>query len=244
MKIISIIFKTIFIYLFISNYVFGQNARIVDLKVRIISPLKNSYIKSPGSVVIQFSVINKGPDDLKTTDTIFYYPQSNDTLFKSKRVYPSKTIQPGDSEIFTCLIPFNSPYDQNYYFLGIMALSAYNRSKDYLTNEPLSTQGDNTATTSVKHRSATSGINYTSNLKEPFFYPNPVNDFLFFNFDKNSFDYSILITDSKGIIVKDYDLSNNLRYPFIKTDDLPNGLYFIKFSNNNYTVCSKLIVLH
>ena len=137
----------------------GQQARIVDLRVKIISPLKGSSIKSPGVVLVKFSIFNKGPDDLKPSDTIFYYPETNDTLFKSKRVFSSKNIAAGDSEVFSLNIPFNAPYDNNYYILGIGGLTAYNRSPDSLRRESHNWQKDNSNYITVQHRSATSNIN-------------------------------------------------------------------------------------
>ncbi len=221
-----------------------QTERIVDLRVRIISPLKNSYLKSPGTVDVKFSVINKGPNILKPSDTIVYYPKSNDTLFKFKRVFTSKIIQPGDSEVFTALIPYSSPYDQNYYVLAIVGLGAYNRSNDFLKDEPINTQNDNSSSITVRHRSATSGIDLINFSKVLQISPNPANDYVNIQFEKNNDISRITVADLQGKILKDFEFLGKQNFVTLPTEDLETGVYFITCNGIKTSICSKLVILH
>ena len=240
----NIIIKIFFGLFFIMSYkANGQTARIVDLKVNILSPLSGSWIKSPGTVLINFSIFNKGPDVLKPYDTIFFYPESNDTLFKTKRIFCSKILQVGDSEIFNITIPFNSPNDNNYYNLGISGVTAYNRSPDSLRRESLKWQKDNTKHITVKHRSATSAVNKFSLQNQFIIYPNPANDFFNLKIDEKSGIDQIELFTLNGKRVKKFQLNNFSQFKVL-TDDLPNGVYFVKCSNNQTSYCSKLTIIH
>lgn len=231
---------------YLSGYVYCQKARIVNLRVNIISPLKNSFIKSPGSVNVQFSVYNQGPDVVKPSDTIIFYPKSNDTLFKYKRAYSTKIIQAGDSEIFNVLIPHNASYDNNFYNLGITALYAYNKSPDSVRSEPLSWQKDNTFFITVRHRSATSNINLIQSLKPVKTYPNPANNFVIIDLTniKLSALSRIFVSDLHGGVVKNYNIpifSKEINLPIM---ELANGIYIISVITPNSVYNSKLIVNH
>lgn len=219
----------------------AQSARIVDLKVSIVSPIKNTYIKSPGTIEVKFSVFNKGTSDLKPTDRLSYYPISADTLFKVKFIYPTKVIHPLDSEISSVFIPFNSPYDQNYYYVGIDGLGAFNNSSDSLRSESLSMQKDNSASVIVKHRSATSSISkqYSNQL---IVYPNPIIDFLNIEFEKVYEDMQVSLIDIKGAEIKRLIFNGQLSNVIIDVNELDNGIYFIKCYSKNIIMYKKIFI--
>lgn len=223
---------------------YSQQARIADLKVSIVSPLVNSSIKSPGTLLVKFSVFNKGPDALKPNDTIRFYPISNDTLFKRRTVYCSKITLAGDSEIFSTTIPFNAPYDNNYYSLGISTLGAINRSPDSLRSESLKMQNDNSSYITVKHRSATSFVENILIKNQVNIYPNPANAFVNFKFDENASGYKIELCNLKGQILRASQSSNFNKNESMSTMDIPAGVYIVKFSNAICSFYGKLNIIH
>jgi len=123
--------------------------RVADLRVRIISPIQDSYLKSPEIVTIKFSAFNQGPDNINVNDTFRCYPKTNDSLFKYKYFFFPKVLIPGDSVIFMVDIPFKAYYDNNYYILAIWSAVAFNRSVGGLLPENLIMQKDNSPSITV-----------------------------------------------------------------------------------------------
>jgi len=226
-------------------FLFAQKARIVDLKVRILSPIKNSYIKSPGTLDLTFSVFNKGPDNIKLNDTIVYYASSPDSFFKFKKINPNKEIIVGDSDVFVFLLPFNSKYDMNFYEVGIASLYAYNFSKDSLRNETINMRKDNKDFVALRHRSATSKISNQFIRKRLELFPNPSNDMVSITLPNLSSKLNqIIVSDNLGRLIKYYNIENFNSEVTYSVLDLKNGLYNVTIIDGNYVHHSKLLILH
>jgi len=242
--------KNIFKYFIILALVFSaidlyaQKARIVDLKVRILSPAMNSSIKSPGIVELKFSMFNKGPDKIKLSDTIIFYPKSTDTLFKFQKVFAHKEVVAGDSDIFTFIIPFNSRYDQNYYNLGILQLYAYNFSSDSLRNEKPATVNDNKAFVIVKHRSAISEISKLVDKTSIKTYPSPANNSLKIETNSGNKMNLIVVSNAIGENIIVYNLDSPKDQFALQTNDFTNGIYFLTITTEQSIIRTKFMIQH
>ena len=137
------IIKNIFFLIFLNLIIQTANCqvRIIDLRLKVLSPLPNSYIKSPGVIDLKFSIFNKGIDSIYKSDTLVCYFTTNDSHFKYRYIYFSKNIAPYDSEIFISKLPFNSKKDYNYWNVSA-SCQVLNRSK-FIQNETVSQQNDN-----------------------------------------------------------------------------------------------------
>jgi hypothetical protein len=231
-------------FLCLIQFSWSQNARIVDLKVRILEPKVASFIKSPGIISLKFSVINNGKGDLLPSDTISLYPKTNDSLFKYLYLKPSKIVHPRDSDIFIIQLPFNSKFDNNFYQVCILSAVAFNRSSDSLRIENLKQQIDNTACITVKHRSATSSMNSISKLNSLNLYPNPATrNVLIGKPDNTNSEYNLSIFDKHGVLVHKELVVFLSETTSFSLDFIDAGMYSIELNNGLSTFRSKFIKL-
>ncbi|MCC6721147.1 MAG: T9SS type A sorting domain-containing protein [Bacteroidia bacterium] len=213
--------------------------RIIDLRLKVLSPIPNSYIKSPGVIDLKFSIFNKDIDSIYKSDTLVCYFTTSDSHFKYRYIYFSKNIAPYDSEIFISKLPFNSKKDYNYWNVSA-SCQVHNRSK-FIQNETVSQQNDNGSSFFLKHRSATSNINSIKNDNFGLF-PNPADDKVYFNFNENI--NKIVIYDISGKIVKDISDKSIIKNGNFLTKELINGLYYLKIFTNKKIATYKLLINH
>lgn len=231
-----------FFFLIFLNLIFQSaicQVRFIDLRLKVLSPLPNSYIKSPGVLDLKFSIYNKGIDSIYKSDTLVCYFTTNDSHFKYRYIYFSKNIAPYDSEIFITGLPYNSKYDYNYWNVSA-SCQILNRTK-FIQNESVSQQNDNKSSFFLKHRSATSYLN-SINRNNLTIYPNPADNVVNFIFKDEI--YKIEIYDISGKIIKDISDINIFKNRILDTEGLSNGIYYLKFLNNNKITAYKLLINH
>ena len=242
----SLIIKILLIITFhYPSLVYCQTPRTVDLRVRIIEPMKGNYVKSPQNLNIKFSMYNYGPDKITPEDTLRFFPSNNDSNFKQKIVTFNKITLPGDSDVFTISLPIDSRFDNNYYQICIGSAIAYNRSStNSLLPEPLNTQNNNSNCITLKHRSQTSSI--SSNISSEFIQvnPNPAQHEIFITFpiennDSNSLFVMYGPLGQSFILQTERENRNQIR---LNTSELANGLYYLLFKYQGKYISKPILI--
>ncbi len=75
-------------------------------------------------------------------------------------------------------------------------------------------------------------------------YPNPINGILFIDFAK-SYNYlklDIISSDGKQVLAKLLKNVNEGDTEELHMEEIPSGLYFIRFSNNNISRTARIVV--
>jgi serine protease AprX len=78
-----------------------------------------------------------------------------------------------------------------------------------------------------------------SKLNELKVFPNPTNNFMFFNFPSNETEFLVEIYDILGKRLLDFDLSHKSKK--INISLLPKGVYILKVQSNNIVKAFKII---
>jgi hypothetical protein len=244
MRVLIILHLIIFSLLTNQSLVYGQQ-RKVDLRIRILNLKEGDYIKSNGFITFNYSVFNKGSDIIYKYDSLYIAGKLYDSLIKPRPfIIPlPKDINVNDSIVMSFSNPYTSPIDYNYFNI-LLDVLPLNRSANGLILENLEQQKDNRAAVNfLKYRSPTSnikGIEFDNfNL-----FPNPADKIVNIKFTDVVSDAKFGIYDINGKLIKEFSFTNFKNSISINTSDFDNGVYFITVSNNQRSICSKLIIMH
>lgn len=225
--------------------VFAQAQRKADISVRLNSPVNGSKIRTGQNFTMNFTVINNGPDNVLTSDTMLYFLGAGNVYFPNTvALLPISTdMLPGDS------LNFNITRGLSGGNGAPMSLCAYvvvynTAQPDTIFDNILG--GNNQSCTQVTYSGVgigelSAGLNFPSKV-----YPNPANSQMFLEFNSASGQTAVInIYDVEGKLVRtlnNYSEFEGTQLVEMSVDGMTKGIYFYSVSVGNTNTSGKFIV--
>ncbi len=235
----------ILIVILSSSFTYAQK-RKVDLKVRILNYKDKDFVKSDGSITLQYSLYNQGPDKILAGDSLYIYGSFYDSAFKPDPLYAPllSGIEVKDSIILSFKHSYSFQSDFNHFFISFTALPV-NRNVTGLILEDLNMQKDNKSLISdLKYRSPTSGTLHFGKSIPLEIYPNPVKDICSIKVQNIEGDVNIKLLNNQGSTVQQWHYDQNNFFSDLNMKGIPNGVYSLFVENGSKLSCKKLVILH
>lgn len=192
------------------------------------------------NTVIAWGIVNNGPNDILTTDTIKWSTPSRNYYFK-----PTTVVSMGDTLGFNDTLQFtDGPEDGPIDWCD--SVWAISTTASTITDPtPANNKVCNTVT--IDNRNGTTGI-FTNGLVTASLaiYPNPAKDKVNFkyNFAKSA-EVSVRVSDITGrtALVKDFGKQTEGEREFtLDISSLQNGVYYIELISDNKRAINKLTI--
>ena len=225
--------------------VFAQAQRKADISVRMNSPVNGAKVRTGQNFTVNVTVINNGPDNILTSDTMLYYLGAGNVYFPQSQAFlPISTdMLPGDS------LNFNVTQGLTGGNGAPMSLCSYvvvfNRAQPDSVYDVL-LGGNNRSCNSVTYSGVgigelTAGLNFPSKV-----YPNPATSQMFLEFNSASNETAVInIYDVEGKLVRtfnNYSEFEGTQLVEMSVDGMTKGIYFYSVSVGNTNTSGKFIV--
>lgn len=217
----------------------SQQARIIDLKLRILEPLPMTKINAPANVNFKLSLLNKGPDEVHLEDSFdIYFSFANPPLLR-KRIKCNQFKIAGDSVVLNIPILLDN-FESNEYYSVNVSVSIFNFSNDSIRLETLSMKYDNVRSVRLPLTKTSGIITNTINSKN-LLYPKPIQNELFINLNWNGLPYCAKVFNTVGqvVLLKSGFFDNKSS---LNLSNLNEGIYFVRFESQNTKFTEKIII--
>jgi len=235
----------------------------VDLQLTLIQPAEDFTIscEPADSTMIEFVVVNNGPDELTAGDTVYVRGPWNEEGYVSIFVFEDEegnidTVGAGDtvvhagwnlhsSEVLTLADPTSfdwvyAPFTGNQEYLFAFLAGAFNET---FTDTVSNNDGGSVMITWCPSSSIQDQITLNKSLSV---FPNPAQDQVNVQFDFNETANTIIrISDITGRVVLDQDYGKQtpgIHSFSIDASSLNNGMYNVELIMNNRRAISKLTI--
>jgi len=211
------------------NVVENSSGMSIKLDIEAIDSIKNRQLQLFTAVVEKAVTLNESTNDLVFQNVLRrFLPNPGGQYINSSWAKGAKSS-------------FSFDYTYNDYIVNTDTLIVVAFIQDENTKEILQT------VTNDKSSFSTSIEPWLTNKEELDFilYPNPALEKVYFAFGKNTtVNSSMQIINQNGRIIEIVDLPENLSTSFYDVSNLAEGLYYIRWINNNQQKVKKLIVIH
>mgnify|MGYP001575956054 CR=1 FL=1 len=219
--------------------VFGQG-RMCDISANIFSHSNGHKFISRSKEVVKVSLINLGPDSLRTGDnySVKFVFGGGNIFPKFKKV--NRLVVPGDSIIFIDTLDINYVGDIDSFDFCTDVL-VYNGGRDSIKLEVADGLLNNRYCITAAHKRVTTSTSRTMNYDSLFVYPNPVKDNLvqFVHLEHYS---RLELYNSSAQLVKKLRVLPGVEEISWDVKDLRPGLYFLRAYNTSGVSSRKIII--